>query len=216
MQSHFRILAAAIVASVGFCLFAEEKPAEEKEQQAVRLLQAARTGDLSEVKRLIESGIDIEAGSPDHTPLATAVSEQRENVVEFLLKKGANTKPAPGGHSLLTFAAVVGNERMTSLLIEGGIDPNSRGKHGITPIHLAKTKRVASVLLDNGADINAVSELGRTPLHYAAMNGDKELIEFLFKHGAKLSIKDKDGKTPLDLSKNEVVTKWITDLQELK
>jgi predicted acylesterase/phospholipase RssA/ankyrin repeat protein len=44
----------------------------------------------------------------------------------------------------------------------------------------------------------------KTPLHLAAQTGDVRMIEFLFKKGAKLDSKDKDGNTALHLAAKNV------------
>jgi ankyrin repeat protein len=51
-----------------------------------------------------------------------------------------------------------------------------------------------------GADVNAANDLGFTAVHYAAQGGRNKLIEFLAANGAKLDVKNKAGKTPLDLA----------------
>src|SRR5580693_643952 len=56
------------------------------------LLAAARKGDLAAVKALIEKGAPLEAKTPyGQTPLYLAAMSGHEDVVRFLLDKGANT-----------------------------------------------------------------------------------------------------------------------------
>jgi hypothetical protein len=56
------------------------------------LLAAARKGDLAAVKTLIEKGAPLEAKTPyGQTPLYLAAMSGHEDVVRFLLDKGANT-----------------------------------------------------------------------------------------------------------------------------
>ena len=56
------------------------------------LLEAARKGDLVSVKALVEKGAPIEARTPyGQTPLYLAAMNGREDVVKFLLEKGAST-----------------------------------------------------------------------------------------------------------------------------
>lgn len=55
------------------------------------LLEAARTGDLAAVQALIAKGAALEAKTPyGQTPLYLAAMNGREDVVRFLLEKGAN------------------------------------------------------------------------------------------------------------------------------
>ena len=44
-------------------------------------------------------------------------------------------------------------------------------------------------------DVNAVNEMGLTAVHAAANEGSDEIIEFLVEKGAKLDVKDKEGRT---------------------
>src|SRR5262249_52243805 len=53
--------------------------------------------------------------------------------------------------------------------------------------------------LDLGLDINAYNDAGLTPLHIA-VNRDDAVIKFLVERGAKMDMKDKQGRTPLDIA----------------
>ena len=44
---------------------------------------------------------------------------------------------------------------------------------------------------------------GQTPLHVAAWWGSPSLVKLLLQWGAKLSVTDNDGKTPLDLARED-------------
>jgi uncharacterized protein len=48
-----------------------------------------------------------------------------------------------------------------------------------------------------GMDVNAVNSMGLTALHGAANRGSDDIIRFLVAKGAKLDVKDKEGRTPL-------------------
>ena len=46
-------------------------------------------------------------------------------------------------------------------------------------------------------DVNAVNSMGLTAVHGAANRGSDDIIQFLVEKGAKLDVKDKEGRTPL-------------------
>ena len=54
--------------------------------------------------------------------------------------------------------------------------------------------------LDHGADINALDGLNQSAAHGAANLGVDEIVQFLADHGAKLDVKDKRERTPLDVA----------------
>jgi ankyrin repeat protein len=51
--------------------------------------------------------------------------------------------------------------------------------------------------LDLGADINAANSMGLTALLGAANRGSNDIIEFLASNGARLDVKDREGRTAL-------------------
>jgi ankyrin repeat protein len=60
---------------------------------------------------------------------------------------------------------------------------------------------VMRLLVDRGADVNAANELGMTALHYAVQRGSDRVIEFLASKGARFDIKNKQGRTAVELAK---------------
>jgi ankyrin len=99
------------------------------------------------------------------------------------------------------------------LLLEYGADPNLATPAGTTPLMAAAgvnwvvaqtyTESVQARLdavkfcLDRGADVNATNSMGLTALLGAANRGSNNIIELLVARGARLDIKDKEGRTPL-------------------
>lgn len=59
--------------------------------------------------------------------------------------------------------------------------------------------RDIKMLLDSGVEINTRDEDGRTILHHAAENLNKELVELLLERGALPDASDSEGETPLHL-----------------
>lgn len=76
------------------------------------------------------------------------------------------------------------------------------------PQHLAMC---ASLLIRLGALVNIADPTGNTPLHFAAeFGGVPEVLEVLIMEGnADLTLKNKKGLTPVDMSRTEEVRKRI-------
>jgi ankyrin repeat protein len=75
------------------------------------------------------------------------------------------------------------------LLIANKADVNARDKGGMAPLHSAVSddplhfKVAVELLLAKGAKVNAKDNDGLTPLHVAAASGNKDVVDFLRKHG---------------------------------
>ena len=86
---------------------------------------------------------------------------------------------------------------MTPVMAEAGLGSKEEDTTGRRK---TEAEAVASIqlCLDAGADINAIDRNGDTALHGAAQKGYDQVVQFLAAHNAKLDIKDKKGRTPLD------------------
>lgn len=182
-----------------------------------KLVQASYTGDLSHVRQLIESGVDVNSTDDNGMgPLLTYHS----GIIEYLLSRGAdpNRQKNENGTAVLAGLAFANKAECVWLLLEAGADPNcGREATGETPLHSALTKAhndrnaVVRLLLDHGADPNRrtipkvptsgfwrdVRTRGETPLHRAAAFGNAETIELLLSAGADKELRDDNGDTPL-------------------
>jgi ankyrin repeat protein len=58
----------------------------------------------------------------------------------------------------------------------------------------------ARLCLEAGADANAVNDAGQTALHFAVTGRDDGFIRFLIEHGARPDLKDRQGRTPLEVA----------------
>lgn len=182
---------------------------EYEEKQQAMLFKAARNGLVSEVRRLIDGGIDAGARSEFGTSvLDQAAQNGKEEVVRFLLEeKRVSAKEAnKSGVTPLHLAARNGHEAVVRLLIENGADPKASDKDNCTPLHRAASSGyvgVISAMLDR-VDLNVLGPNGRTALHMAAGSGRVEVVKLLIKPprgaGADPTKKDNDGKTPKDMA----------------
>ena len=60
-------------------------------------------------------------------------------------------------------------------------------------------ENISKLLNKNPSLISATNSLGETPLHWAARYKRKEIIKILIEEGAYISIKNNEGKTPIDI-----------------
>lgn len=122
---------------------------------------------------------------------------------------GANAI-APDGFGILGLAVYFGRVETAGMLLEAGANPNtsSANEFKVRPIHSAAAHRdpetslkLIQVLLASAADPNVVQSGGWTPLHQAAAHGREEIAKTLVEHGASLTAKSDDGRTPLEMAK---------------
>jgi len=61
--------------------------------------------------------------------------------------------------------------------------------------------QAVKLAVEYGADVTTTNEAGDTALHGAASRGYNTMIRFLLEKGAKLDAKNKNGRTPLGMTK---------------
>jgi len=158
---------------------------------------------LELIKLLLDKGANVNAQLKKQQPYRAK------------LDRGDDTMLTTGTTPLLR-AAKAADIAAMRLLLAKGADPKLATRAGITPLMAAaglgskeedttgrfKTEGEAieaiQLCLDAGVDINAANGQGQTALHAAALKGWDKVVEFLANHGANLSAKDRQGKTPLD------------------
>ena len=115
-------------------------------------------------------------------------------------------------------AAKAGNIEAVKERLAAGVDVNTKGVGGMTPLHRAAReghKETVEFLIANSADVNAKDKTGRVPLHRAARQGHKEVAELLINKDADVNAKSESGlfkgQTPLD----EAIKRKRTELADL-
>jgi cytochrome c len=137
------------------------------------LQDAAKAGDVEQIKQLLAQGADINQSTGLATALYYAIQEDHTEAAILLIERGADVNAPSMWGTPLHAGAAEGLTEVVRLLLEHGADPNARINLE-TPLHLAAKNghiEVVRLLLDHGADVNAVAGFDAPALHSAIMNG---------------------------------------------
>jgi ankyrin repeat protein len=94
-------------------------------EQDKALIAAAGGGDVAEIKRLVDSGANVNAiALDDWTPLTRAADRGRFEAVRLLIESGADVNKPAGDLYPLFFAADNGHVVVVKLLLENGAKLN--------------------------------------------------------------------------------------------
>jgi ankyrin repeat protein len=165
------------------------------EEQETPLITAASYGDAAVAPVLIEAGADLEArasddsgGVPGGTALLHAAVFGMTGVVDVLVAAGARVDG-------IEVAAAAGD-------VEGWLDDASDEARVRALVMAADHQRleVIDALVAAGTPVDATDPaFGGHPLRTAARNGRPASVRRLLADGANPSLRDEQGRTPLDL-----------------
>ncbi len=163
------------------------------------LITAASYGDAEVACVLVDAGADLEAtaaptsgGVPGGTALVHAAVFGMTAVVDVLVAAGARVPD-------LVQAAAAGD-------VTGLLGPDSPEQERIRALVMAADHQrlpVIDQLVAAGTPVDGVDEVwGRHPLRTAAANGRPAAVRRLLALGADPTLRDPDGRTPLDLCRS--------------
>jgi ankyrin repeat protein len=172
------------------------------------LFWAAQDGNMEMAELLMKNGAQVNVASPIFgTALHRAVFMGHDQMVKYLLDKGAHTTVQNSTGTVLHTAAITGRLEAARLLIENGADVNTLNQNGEIPLFYAissgydRPSDLPLLLINKGSDINATNKAGVSVLMLAVKMGTIEVTEVLLKKGADQSILEPDtGQTLLHLA----------------
>ena len=169
------------------------------QSEDVPLMQAVKSGDLAEVKKLIGTGADVNVKLFNgFTPLHMAASENQAEIANLLIEAGADVNTSMmNGLTPLSIAAERGYVDVIKALLA------NNAKVDYPPVAMAVTNgnlELVKLLLESGAPVTIKSENGATLLHAAAFAGKTDMIEWLIEKGVDVNAVDSNGRTPLDIA----------------
>jgi ankyrin repeat protein len=160
---------------------------------------------------LLEHGVDVDVLGRDHeTPLHISSFHGLLENTWLLLDRGAKAD-AKNVHGQTPLHVLCRNElfsndnaNVAQLLLQHGMDVNTRDKYQATPLHYASScgnLKITLALLGNGANVNAKNANGRTPLHQVSLSSNPgdyhHLARLLLERSTDVNARDKDQATPL-------------------
>ncbi|XP_010223733.1 PREDICTED: kinase D-interacting substrate of 220 kDa, partial [Tinamus guttatus] len=136
------------------------------------------------------------------TPLMLAAEQGNLEIVQELLKKGANCNLEDADNwTALISASKEGHVDIVEELLNYNVSLEHRDLGGWTALMWAAYKgrtEVAELLLEKGANPNITGlQYSVYPIIWAAGRGHSDIVHLLLQHGAKVNCSDKYGTTPL-------------------
>jgi len=173
--------------------------------------------------------------------LTDAAVKGDKKSMEFLITLGIdpNSMSSNGKLTALIVAAQKNNPQIAKLLIDAGVDLNTRNILGKTPLHEAvnaNSTEIVSILLAGGADVNSRDYTKSLPIHYIKkyeiakilvknnaniifrnnkgyppifFAPDEKTLNLFRRNGARLNVSIQDGSTLLDITNNPSIIKYL-------
>ncbi len=166
--------------------------------------QAIENDSVAKMKSLLKSGADLNKpiligeeyeleDYDDISPFFYAIRKYASmEMLELMLENGVDLHEVDSdGISALDMAIKFKRKDVIQFCVDRGFDLNtSKRKSGITPVMLAacfSDIEMMEMLLNSGGDVNVADRSGMAPKDYAKKLGQKKMLDFLDKKGAKFN-----------------------------
>ena len=177
------------------------------------LIEAIQAGNSGKALELVAAGAPLEARDPENrTPLLLATHANLVEIARALIGAGADVNAKDNIHDTpFLYAGAEGrNEILKSILATGKAnlaDTNRYGGTALIPAAHHGHPETVRILLATAIDVNHANKLGWTALLEAVILGDggpvhQDIVKLLLAGGARKTIADNDGVTPLAHAKS--------------
>lgn len=117
------------------------------------------------------------------TPLWRAAQSDDVTVMKLLKDNGADPK-------------IASTDGTTALMVAAGVGWSDGQSHGSQ----AEAPEALRLCIQWGLDVNAKNDVGYTALHGAAFRGANDVVKFLVDQGARMDVKNKEGRLPVNMA----------------
>ena len=157
----------------------------------VRLLLAKGANPNARLKRPIIGRHHTPTGDASlgegATPLARAAKSNDLEVMRLLFDAGADPRLTLKDRTTVAMISAAGGAVVGAYAVA-------------IPVTEERSLEALKLCVEHGVDLNAFNSNGLTALHNATSRGAKELVKYLAAQGAKLDLRDKQGRLPLDIA----------------
>ncbi|XP_045763419.1 ankyrin repeat, SAM and basic leucine zipper domain-containing protein 1 [Maniola jurtina] len=185
-----------------------------RQKTETKLQDAIINGDLEATAKVISEDLrdDVNARlESGWTPLSHACFHAQENIVRFLLYKGAD----PNIHAdsvtpiMLACSNTSANESATYNIVLSLIEKNSilnvGDKYGVTPLMRAVISghlSVVELIIDKDVNIEMRDRQGWTAVFWAIHHNQPRCLELLLSKGARWNIVDKSNRSLTEIARS--------------
>ncbi|CZR47521.1 uncharacterized protein FPRO_13188 [Fusarium proliferatum ET1] len=187
------------------------KQLQSKINRGQTVIHAAAEGGNTQVLEVILDAVDDSSleirDRAQRTPLWYACVEGHEDMVKYLLERGASTDVIfDDGENIIPTIVSGGSEKNLKLVLEKNpsLDTDCILADGETPLFKAVYSgygKIVSILLERGADVNRRSKYGNVPVFGAITNRQNETLRILLEHESiDLTQRDSFDRTALQIA----------------
>ncbi|MBN8828201.1 MAG: ankyrin repeat domain-containing protein [Sphingobacteriia bacterium] len=158
------------------------------------IVREAKSGNIENVKRLLEQGTAIEfKNNKNETALIASLKAENYEMAKLLIEKGASIH-AEDKEGISALDLIKFNNYFDDLL------PILHNFDLIYQTHLGSVENIKQIIA-LGYDLNIQDEDGNTPLIISLKDKQHKIAELLIRAGADTQIEDNEGNSILDLAR---------------